>query len=827
MKRMKKGRKGKAAASIVLSVALCASMVPSVAFAAGTTTVGGNGAEWSVPTQPMTNTVWKDASGKVVPAGTAGAKQYKVLTTWAEAWSTSGPDYLGVSNSAYYGNGGNGNPKITNVTDAQKISTIGVWATAANENPNAYNWNTFYNLYAASDAGVAANAQLSDWATVSSAGTDGSSYWDSASGVWVGFKYRPEVVWLNNNLTDENAKRYIGYINKGQYSATSTDINGSNNRYAYSDPVAGDGGAYDNSFYIDGDETYNPTIIQPNNNGPYSFVNSAFELASAAESVIGATSKNAGLATGETPNWKNVNKLPRTNRYTETPTECAVNIEKLARGSVYYTLAKINDGTVKKKKVAYVAYPFNYNKNNVTTSDTQVIVAVYDFTENIGSGPMDGRASWSPLTVDQLKTANVHTARVSGGAVNSSDSSNTPYTLYYATADDLASCDVIYSPQNTVTAKEWQEWIEKNATTAANKAKASSLSYIASSPAVTNGSNFTMEKLIYGAYAMDCIYPELFKNMALSTYWCDEVYHLKDSSLPSAMSWIYASASMPAGTTLGNIGKTYKLSTVDNKFEIGYNYFTKAKSTDPVIKRILAQKDLDGNTRFDGGSYAFNGFTPSAAWTAASHAVKADDVSAPAAAVKKGDTKTIGSLKYKVTSVASNGTGKVSVIGHAKSKTKATGKVTIPATVKINGKNFTVTAVASKAFYGYTKLTAVSVGKNVTSIGTSAFYNCAKVKTLTLGANMKTIGANAFRGCKNLASVTLGAKVSSVGKAAFYGCKSLKSITVKSKSLKSVGAKAISGINAKAKIKVPASKVKAYKKLFKSSTGFKKTMTIK
>ncbi|MCI9261580.1 leucine-rich repeat domain-containing protein [uncultured Adlercreutzia sp.] len=852
MKRLKKGRKGKVAASLALSVALCATLGAGTAVAAGTTTVGGNGANWTVPTTPMTNTVWKDAKGNVVPANTAGAKQYKVLTTWAEAWSTSGPDYLGVSNSAYYGNGGNGNPKITDLASAQKNSTIGVWATAANESPNAYNWNTFYNFYAKSKG-----AGLSDWATVSSAGTDGSSYWDSASGVWVGFKYRPEVVWLNNNLSEENAKKYISYIQKGQYSASDTQVKGSNDRYSYSEPVAGEDGSYDSKFYIEGDKTYNPAIIQPNNNSPYSFVNSAFTLASAAEDVMQATSKNTGLAAGEQLNWSTVNKLPRSNRYTETPTECAVNIEKLARGSVYYTLAKINDGTVKKKKVAYVAYPFN-NTKNVTTSATQVVVAVYDFTENIGSGPMDGRASWSPLVVDQLKTNSVQTAKTGGGAVSSSDDSTTTYTLYYATADDLASCDVIYSPHNSVTAKEWQEWIEKNATTAANKAKAASISYIASSPAVTNGSNFTMEKLIYGAYAMDCIYPELFKNMALSTYWCDEVYHLKDSSLPSAMSWIYASASLPAGTTLSNIGKTYKLATVDNKFEIGYNYFQKAMGTDPTIKRVLTNTALDGTTQLNGVRYAFNGFAPSGAWAKASHAVTADDVSAPAApaatapaaTVKKGDQKTIGSLKYKVLTVASNGTGTVSVVGHAKTKAKATGKVTIPATVKINGKSFKVTAVASKAFYNYKKITKITVGKYVTSIGSNAFRGCTKASTLSLGASVKTIGSNAFRGCTalkkvtlgskvttvgtsafrgctKLTSVTLGAKVSKVNATAFYGCKNLKTITVKSKVLKSVGKKAISGINAKAKIKVPSAKVKAYKKVFKTSTGFKKTMTIK
>ena len=48
-----------------------------------------------------------------------------------------------------------------------------------------------------------------------------------------------------------------------------------------------------------------------------------------------------------------------------------------------------------------------------------------------------------------------------------------------------------------------------------------------------------------------------------------------------------------------------------------------------------------------------------------------------------------------------------------------------------------------------------------------------------------------------------------------YNCKKLKKITVKGTKLKSVGAKAFKGIHKKATIKVPKSKLKAYKKLMK------------
>lgn len=171
--------------------------------------------------------------------------------------------------------------------------------------------------------------------------------------------------------------------------------------------------------------------------------------------------------------------------------------------------------------------------------------------------------------------------------------------------------------------------------------------------------------------------------------------------------------------------------------------------------------------------------------------------------VSKGSAYTVGAFKYKIADAATNGKGTVAVSGAAKSASKQTGALAVPSTVKIGGKTFKVTSVASNAFKGYKKITKVTVGNNV-----------------------KTIGTSAFQGCTALKSVTLGSAVTSIGKQAFYGDKKLSTITVNSKSLKSVGKNAVKGTYAKAKVKVPSSKVSAYKKLFTTSTGFAKTMTV-
>ena len=107
--------------------------------------------------------------------------------------------------------------------------------------------------------------------------------------------------------------------------------------------------------------------------------------------------------------------------------------------------------------------------------------------------------------------------------------------------------------------------------------------------------------------------------------------------------------------------------------------------------------------------------------------------------------------------------------------------VTVPKTVKIKGAAYKVTSVAKNAFKNNKKLKKVVIGENITKVNANAFA----------------------------------------------GCKSLKNVTIKSKSLKSVGKNAFKGINKKAVFKVPAKKLKAYKKLLNSKAGIKKSMKIK
>ncbi|MBQ6843043.1 MAG: leucine-rich repeat domain-containing protein [Agathobacter sp.] len=194
--------------------------------------------------------------------------------------------------------------------------------------------------------------------------------------------------------------------------------------------------------------------------------------------------------------------------------------------------------------------------------------------------------------------------------------------------------------------------------------------------------------------------------------------------------------------------------------------------------------------------------------------------------------------KYKVTKAGKkNGT----VEYYRPASTKKT-SVTIPATITYEGFKYNVTGISSNAFENNTKLKKVVIGKNVKTIGTRAFagctalttasfksgsalttiksrafYNCKKLSSISLPANLVKIDAYAFYKCTGLKKITIPSKVTTIGKQAFYKCSNLKTITIKTTKLTTskVGEKAFSGIYKKATIKVPKSKLKAYKTLLK------------
>ncbi len=108
--------------------------------------------------------------------------------------------------------------------------------------------------------------------------------------------------------------------------------------------------------------------------------------------------------------------------------------------------------------------------------------------------------------------------------------------------------------------------------------------------------------------------------------------------------------------------------------------------------------------------------------------------------LKKGDTKDIKKIRYKVTDA------KKKTVLAVKGLDKKAGSIQIPDTVEINGKKCSVTEIGSSAFKGYGKAVSLTVGKNVKTIGKQAFKSCKKLKTVKItGKALKMVKSGAFK----------------------------------------------------------------------------------
>ncbi len=91
----------------------------------------------------------------------------------------------------------------------------------------------------------------------------------------------------------------------------------------------------------------------------------------------------------------------------------------------------------------------------------------------------------------------------------------------------------------------------------------------------------------------------------------------------------------------------------------------------------------------------------------------------PVTSINKNGVRYVIKNAAKKTAVAEKGLNK-----------KTLKKVVIPSAVTINGVSYKVTEIKAKAFQNFTRITSVTIGKNVTKIGNQSFSGCKKLKTL-------------------------------------------------------------------------------------------------
>lgn len=123
-----------------------------------------------------------------------------------------------------------------------------------------------------------------------------------------------------------------------------------------------------------------------------------------------------------------------------------------------------------------------------------------------------------------------------------------------------------------------------------------------------------------------------------------------------------------------------------------------------------------------------------------------------ATALKKGDYVDKNGVRYVVIDAAAK---KVSAEGIASQKKKLK-KVTIAATVSINGVTCTVTQIKEKAFSKFANLKNVTIAGDVEQIGKQAFQGCKKLKKITFkGKKAPVFKGKVFKGTPSNLKVKL------------------------------------------------------------------------
>ncbi len=284
---------------------------------------------------------------------------------------------------------------------------------------------------------------------------------------------------------------------------------------------------------------------------------------------------------------------------------------------------------------------------------------------------------------------------------------------------------------------------------------------------------------LYGQwYEVDCTWDDQssivydYYNITTATISSDHTRQYEGTLLPTATGTACAYGSSFVYVTSVSISPTTASMYQNDTYQMSYGY-SPSNASNPAVEWSSSDTSVatvDENGLVTGVGQGTCTITVTSLYYehSASATITVDGVVYSTGTTIKDSSGT----KYKVTGD--------DTVTYAAPKNKKVKSVTIPATVTIDGITYDVTDVSKNAFKNCKKLKKVNVGKNITSIGKNSFYNCT----------------------------------------------SLKKIVIKSKSITSIGKNSFKNINSNAVIKVPKSKYKAYKKLFKKSK-LSSTVTVK
>lgn len=171
----------------------------------------------------------------------------------------------------------------------------------------------------------------------------------------------------------------------------------------------------------------------------------------------------------------------------------------------------------------------------------------------------------------------------------------------------------------------------------------------------------------------------------------------------------------------------------------------------------------------------------------------------------------IGNLKYTVNADGES----VTVSGTSGNPTQ----LNIESSISSNGRNYTVTEIATWAFNKCNTLTEVTLPNTVDEIGYQAFFNCSNLTNVTIPEGVTKIGQAAFYGCSQLTSITIPSTITNM-EWAFSGDPALSQVTL-TNGIPRISSYAFSGCTSLTQVKIPASVDEVCPSAFNGCTNLK------
>ena len=131
-------------------------------------------------------------------------------------------------------------------------------------------------------------------------------------------------------------------------------------------------------------------------------------------------------------------------------------------------------------------------------------------------------------------------------------------------------------------------------------------------------------------------------------------------------------------------------------------------------------------------------------------------------------------IQYTVTKVSP---AECSVKGINLTSENAIDLISVPETMEIEGKEFTVTSVAAQGFEYFYSVRKFELPNTITTIGSRAFYYCNFATEIAIPESVRAIGNEAFYGCE-ITEAIIPSGVTKINNSVFRNCRSLANVVI-------------------------------------------------